>query len=1110
MGLIGVVSGEPNVKLGCRLVQRYRLDAALLLVFLGTLLSPGMPATAVAQESSENAIAAYADAASMQTNAAFDAAIDAWRDFLKAYPQDPLASKAAHYLGVCLMQRNPPDYTAAADAFATALKTPKYDLREESLANQGWSLFAAAGEQGNENAEAQKLLNATLQTFTQLEREFPKSQFLDQAYFHAGEAAYALKDGDRAIAYYEKLLKSPLTAKSPLRCDAFYAKGVAEEEQKQYDQALASYRSLLENCDASDADLSREVLIRSGDILLLQGEPEPALGQFDKALQFQSDQNDYPLFRRAFALAKLGRSAEAAAGYERLLQQYPDSPYTSSAILSAAQSLYVAGDLENAAKRFQQVLQRENNVDATEAAHWLAQIALQRDDPQTAQKTAAQQIMRGVQGPYALALKYDHAEATSLLPDQTEKAVELYALVFREAPKDPLAARALYGAAFTTLQAGDFQKAFGFATQFLRRFPENELQNDVRYIAAESQLQAGQPSEALKLYRQLLERSTEDPQLSAWVLRAATAAFLAGEHDVVSKLIEPKLDVLSRPAQQAEAQFLIGASHLSAQRPKEAIAALQAAGEADSRWNKADETLLLLGQAYQQTGDEGTAKQTWETLIKEFPQRRMTDQALYRLGQLAAEQEDYSAAIKAYQQIAANKHDPPLVPYALFNQAFCLSRQAEHKQALSILNPFLGEFQAHPLRAQAKLLQGVSLRATEQLEEAEESLQDALESNPSASVRGNALFELAQIEQQRGNPNAASKWLTRLIKEVPGYPTMESVMYELAWSHQESGDQAAAAKAFEQLVNRYPDHALAAEGHFYIAERKYEENQWESAARSFALASARTDDAKLAERARYNRGWSLFRMPDYSKAEAAFLEQTMQHPEGELLVDGLLMVGEARFKRDDFAGALEAYRDARKLIEARDESAKTIDDADLRRIRELVYLHGGQSLAQIEQWQESSEWLKALKTRFPTSQYLPQVFFQLAYAQQQMDNDQEALELYGQVAGKYRDEIGARSRFMMGEIYFGRRDLAKAISEFQRVMFGFGADQAPPETKNWQAKSGFEAGRCAELLLQTSGPERRTDVIGTARKFYEYVLEKHPQHELVPKAKERLEVLKKL
>ena len=78
-------------------------------------------------------------------------------------------------------------------------------------------------------------------------------------------------------------------------------------------------------------------------------------------------------------------------------------------------------------------------------------------------------------------------------------------------------------------------------------------------------------------------------------------------------------------------------------------------------------------------------------------------------------------------------------------------------------------------------------------------------------------------------------------------------------------------------------------------------------------------------------------------------------------------------------------------------------------------------------------------------------------------------------------------------------------------MFGFGAEKAPDRIKNWQAKSGFEAARCSELLMQiakTAGWQDRRHA-STRRTFITYVIDKHPKHELAAKSRERLEALKK-
>jgi len=224
----------------------------------------------------------------------------------------------------------------------------------------------------------------------------------------------------------------------------------------------------------------------------------------------------------------------------------------------------------------------------------------------------------------------------------------------------------------------------------------------------------------------------------------------------------------------------------------------------------------------------------------------------------------------------------------------------------------------------------------------------------------------------------------------------------------------------------------------------------------------------------------------------------------------MMMVAECRFKRSDFKGALAGFEVARDKIRKDDENSKNIRDAADRQVRELVFLHGGQSAAQLKSWDGAIEWYDELRERFPSSDYLPQVFYETGYAYQQKGDRTNALKFFQEVADNYRNELAARARFMMGEIYFANREFDKAIPEFQRVMFGFGADKAPDRIKNWQAKSGFEAARCSELLMQIAKTSKgKQQALRYANDFFSYVIEKHPKHELAAKSRERLEALEK-
>ncbi len=1089
-----------------------RSSAHVLDVGLATLIALLLSAfvtvsTVRGQESSEQSMAAYADAANFQTGGAIDLAIDGWKKFLANYPDDPKASNAAHYLGVCYMQQETPDYGAASDAFARALRDKKYELREESLANQGWCLYASAGEGEQQD---RKRLQSALETFATLRSENPESRYLDRALFYSGEAAYGMGQAAKAIEFYDQLLAMPAAKESPLRCDALYARGVAYEELQQYDKAIASYKQLLGSCERGE--LVTDVRLRIGDLMILRKQFPEAIESFAAAFESTDSEKDrsYALFRQAYALVQANRPGDAAGKYEQLLAEFPESLYAAAATLASAQSSYRSGNIDQAAERFTRVLSQNNPVAATEAAHWLARIEISKGNAGEAEKICRRQLAAGSEGEFAMSLRLDLAEALSMVPKTVAESMVLFEKAYRDSPQDPLAPRALYNAAFSALQTGQPEKALNLAIEFIDKFPQDTLAADIQFITAESQLQTGKTAEAAATYRRLLASTDHDNlQRPVWILRAGATCNAAGQYDDTVALLTEELSRLKQPTQQAEAQFLIGQADLLAGRAADAAAAFSASRKLDSDWARADEAFLLAGQAMLAAGNKEGAIGTWRQLIEASPNTRMADQARYKLAQLASGDGDFSQAVKQYDAILSSKKDPALMPYALYGKGWSSIQLGNYDAALAALDQMLRENEQHPVRQDAILARGITLRNLDRLDDAKSDLESFLATQPTGTNLGHALYELALIDQKQKKPGKAAERLQRLVNEVPDYPSMDKVLYELGWSHRESGNDDAAVKQFTILINRYGRTPLAAEAAYFVGQKLYAAGDWNQAAKQFQIAAESTDDTELSEKAYYRLGWSHFKADEHERAEDAFQKQATKHAGGKLVLDALMMIGECRFKQSNFKDALAAYEIARQQIRKSNDTASAIRDPAERQVRELVLLHGGQSAIQLKQWQQGIDWLAELRERFPATTYLPQVFYETGFAYQQRGDNANALKFFSEVANNYRNEIAARARFMMGEIHFGQQQFDEAIPEFQRVMFGFGAEKAPDRIKNWQAKSGFEAGRCSELLVQkTRTPQSREKALKLAMDFFSYVIEKHPKHELVAKSRERLEALK--
>lgn len=1075
-------------------------------------------------QSDPAALAIYADAANFQTNGAIDLAIDSWKEFLRKFPQDQLAPKAAHYLGVCYMTSDPADLTGAAAAFHVALQKKDYDLREESLSNRAWCLYAAATKGDHPD---KPLLQESLKIYQQLLTENPDSEYRGRAYFFSGEAAYALGELKPAIEHYGKLLQMDDAAKSPLRCDALYARGIAQEESDDHDAAALSYEQLLRDC--VESDLVVDVQLRLADLRIIDERYVDAITLLQKVIDDLAglatvEDRALAMFRLAWSRGKLNQPAEAAKAYQQLSVQYPDSQFAAASRLAAAQSFYQAGDIANAAEQFRDVLAGENPVAATEAAHWLTRIEIAEaagapaDSPemksaaQSAYSIAADRLKIGAEGDYAVALQLDAAEALSFQPERLGESLTAFEAVATEHPDSPQAPRAVYHAAYAALQLGHYDRAEQFAADFANKYAGHPLGTDAAFIGAESKLLAGNPAEAAKEYQQLIDDPAhrDNAQRETWILRGAAALQAADQPAAAVKLIAQQLDSIEQPSRRAEALLIAGQAQWKMGDAAEAATSFQASRAADPNHTGGDEARLLIGQAKMETGDRDAAIAAWRDLISTSPDSKSADQARYKLGQLASGAGDFAMAVEQFNSVIESARDPALRPFALYGKGWAQMSSNDYAEAAQTLGYVIEESPQHPILDDALLARGITLRHLMKYDQAAADLTRFLTMHPEGIRLGHALYELALVRQTQNEPAQAATRLSELVDQVPDYPDMDKVLYELGWSLKESDRTDAAIEQFQALITKFPDNPMVPEAAYFVGQNQYKKEQWAAAAESFETAVAAASqhdqaDDDLLEKSLYRLGWSLFKQQNYAGAEAAFDRQARQVPSGPLSLDAVMMIGEARFKQNHFDKALKAYEQVRERIVASDDSAKTVRDEAERQVRELTLLHGGQAAAQLKDWPTAIQWYDELRQRFPATTYLPQVFYESGFAYQQAGNESQALQLYSQVADNYRNELAARARFMMGEIYFAQKEYAKAIPEFQRVMYGFGAAEAPKEIKNWQAKSGFEAGRCAESLVDVAKTEpAREKARGFAVRFYQYVVDQHARHELAGNAKERL------
>jgi TolA-binding protein len=1040
--------------------------------------------------SPQEALNLYSDAASFQNNGVFDLAVEEWGKFLQRFPEDPLAAKARYYLGVCNLQLK--RYDAAAQAFQQVIeKHPDLDLIEDAYMNLGSSQYSLAGQQGA------PLYAQAAKTFGAMLKKFPEGKYKDQGLFFAGEAEYNQGNKQGAAALYDRLLAE--CPDSKLREDTLYALGVTREELEQYPQAGEAYDQFIDQFPESS--LLTEVRMRKAETILQTGDiaaAERIFGQVAATEGFAAA--DHALERQAYCLARQEKFAEAAKLYARIPTEYPSSQYATEATMSAGRCYFRADQPEQAAKWFQQVIANDQK-NAAEAAHWLCRIHLKNSQPAEARQLAAQALKTTEGGDYLINLQMDLADAMYELPDARSQAVEQYRKIATEHPQHELAPQALYNVAFAALESGKFDQGLTDTAAFLQAYPEHRLVPDVRYVAAECHLQRNAYAEAEQIYRTLTETHAGHPDHETWRVRLALSMFLQKQYDQTVAALKDLVADVQQAGNVAEAQFLLGASHFYLEQYAPAVKSLRASLKADAKWKQADEATLLLARSLRSQDETAEANQILEQLIAEFPDSRLLDQAHYRYGEGAYAAGDFAKAIAEYAAVIDGWPESAFAPYALYNQGWAQLKSRSFADAAQAFTALIEGHPQHALIADAHFARGMCRRQTEDYAGAITDIDVFLQSEPEATQKCDAWYERGLAQAAAKDFAAAAASYRQVLETAPDYASADKVLYELAWAYKSSSDAADAPRAvaaFGDLATKYPNSPLAAEANFHVAESVYDQAQYDAAVKAYTMARDRSATDDLREKATYKLAWSYYQLKNYQAALEAFAEQVDKYPQGGLHADGLFMQAECLFRLENYEQALPVYQAVQELTPSSDV------------IEVLADLHGGQAAAQLKQWDQAIALLSQIPEKHADSSYLAEAHYELGWARQNAGQQDEAIKDYELAATASRGEVGARARFMIGELLFGKKEFDQAIRQFQRVMYGYGGENAPDAVKNWQAKSGFEAARCAEVQIQQASGAARAALIEDARKAYQFVTQKLPQGELATKATERLQALSQL
>ena len=999
----------------------------------------------------------YAVALGFQRKKLFKQATVRWTQFIAKFAKDERIANAHYHLGVCQLQSG---NAMAVGTFQQVLKKfPAFEQRDAVQFNLGLALYNVALASQTPDG-----FRAAAAEFAKVSAQDAKSQHIPSALYYQAECVFQAGDHAGAITVYQALIAQH--ENSPLLPTAIFALATTQQELEKSDEAVATYRLFLQKFP-QDSKVA-ECRLRLGIALAETTKHAEAEKEFAIAAAVKDfAMADLALFHQARSKHGQKQLPQAAALFESLPNRFKQSEYINVALLEGGKCRFLSNQYPQAQNAFKVVVAAKQNESA-EAAWWLGRTLIQLKQAPAAIGVLDTAIADWPRTEFVPELKFARIEAIYEDEKRRSEAVSLYAQFADEFAADDLAADARFRAALTALQLNKLMDARQQSDAFLSNvaFAKHSSRPDVLFVAAECRIVGDTPefAKADELYRRLVSEFPEHVYTPRSLVRVGFCQHSLMQHEPGIKFLKSALPKLKEPALQAEAQFLIGISHLSLKRASECVTALRASRQAKADWERGDEVLLALATGLVELNQADAAIAELNQLNQMYPKSEFGDRAWFRLGEIQAQQKKNDAAVAAFRQVVAKFSDSDFAPLAAYGSGSALFDKADYTGAVGQLNGLLTKYPRSDIATNAYYLRGLSQHRQQNHAAAVSDLTEFLNREPTEEAAAlDARYSLALCHAGLKQHDRTIQIALDLLKAKPDYSAADKVWYELAFAYSETKRQQEAADAFRQLATRFPDSKLAGECWLRVAGFHAGEQQFAEAIAASDQGLAKTTDSKLRERLQFRKGSSQFSTDGFAQAAATLQAQITEHPDGDLRVDASWLVAESMFRQKKYGESLPWYQ---KMIDAKSE-----------KYQPRALYRSGTCANELKQWPVSQKHFEALTKQFPKFEQVSEAWYGLGFALQNQNQLDQAMQMYDRVTKETNTESAAKARFMMGECAFAQKKYDVAWEHFLEAALGY----PYPE---WQALGHFEAGRCFIELKMTD----------KARESLQTVVDRFPEH----------------
>lgn len=614
-------------------------------------------------------------------------------------------------------------YEKAATALGAAVKT---QLKPDQ-APVGWYLLAQAQFQLEKYPAAEE-------AYSRVTRDYPKSEFIDSAYYGAGLAAARQGKADVARQYLKTVVER--YPKSGDRPQAILVLAQLDVEAKRYREARPQLEALLRD-PAAPAETKQSAEESLTTVLLELQDYAAATTRLEAVIARLPAADP----QRARAQLSLGHCRYRQKQYPQALSAYQEAAKSTEADV-AGEGYYWAGNTSlamnrpaDAAGQFGQLLTRFPKHELAARAQLKSGDALLAAKQGEAASAAYRAVIEKFpQAPEVADAKKALAGLLDAVSDPAQLASALKNVPPAERARGNLRLARLY------LTGKKFADAEAPLNEVLKNKPEPAVTAEAQYLLGLAQEAQSRPAPAVAALAEAVklaptaEWAGDAQGRLAWLYlelkqavnaeRAATAALATkpaaeAERQARLALIQAQIDqqkwdtaleackslLATNPPKETVATLLYTQAWVNEKRekPEEALPLWERLVTEHPKSDYAAEGLLHIADARFRAEKWDEARDRYNTLLNGFPQSPLISEARFKLGSTLFQLERFPEAAAEWDRVASDKNAGDYVPEALYWAGTALDKAGKKEDAIQRLNRLVTQYPKHMRVANAKL-----------------------------------------------------------------------------------------------------------------------------------------------------------------------------------------------------------------------------------------------------------------------------------------------------------------------------------------------------------------------------------------------------------------------